>query len=158
MDVAAAYSDRGYVHRRTGNVDRALADYGEALKHNPKHDLTLLRRCWLRALANKELEQALTDCDQALSRNPKDEQIYESRCFVHYRMGNDAKALADCDALPPRPPQTPQGRQRRGRRRPRRRQEAGSGDCQALRRLRALTRVQTFAIPWVGVSSRDTLC
>jgi tetratricopeptide (TPR) repeat protein len=78
--------------------DRALEDYAEALKRDPKHQATLLRRCWLRAIANKELEQAIVDCDQALALHKDDADVFESRCFVHLRMGNDAKALADCDA------------------------------------------------------------
>src|SRR6185436_6319902 len=79
------------------DYDRAIADYSRALEINPKMTMTQLRRCWVRAVANRELDLALADCDAALKVSAQEAEGYESRSLVHFRKGDVAKALADCD-------------------------------------------------------------
>jgi tetratricopeptide (TPR) repeat protein len=97
-DYADAFDERGYAYRMLKDFDRAIADYGRALEINPKLTVTLFRRCWVRAVANRELDLALADCDAGLKANAKDKEGYESRCFVYFRKGDAAKALKDCEA------------------------------------------------------------
>jgi len=96
-DYADAFDERGYAYRMLKDFDRAIADYSRALEINPKMTITLFRRCWVRAVANRELDLALADCDAGLKANAKDKEGYESRCFVHFRKGDMAKALKDCE-------------------------------------------------------------
>lgn len=96
-DYADAFDERGYAYRMLKDYDRAIADYTRALEINPKMTVTQMRRCWVRAVANRELNLALADCDAALKANAKDKEGYESRCFVHFRKGDAAKALQDCE-------------------------------------------------------------
>ena len=96
-DYADAFDERGYAYRMLKDYDRAIADYTRALEINPKMYVTQMRRCWVRAVANRELDLALADCDAALKANAKDKEGYESRAFVHFRKGDTAKALKDCE-------------------------------------------------------------
>ena len=41
---ALAYTNRGNVHKERGDYDRAIGDYGEAIRINPKSDVAFLRR------------------------------------------------------------------------------------------------------------------
>jgi tetratricopeptide (TPR) repeat protein len=96
-DYADAFDERGYAYRMLKDFDRAIADYTRALEINPKMYVTQMRRCWVRAVANRELDLALSDCDAALKANAKDKEGYESRAFVHFRKGDAVKALKDCE-------------------------------------------------------------
>lgn len=96
-DYADAFDERGYAYRMLKDYDRAIADYTRALAINPKMYVTQIRRCWVRAVANRELDLALVDCDAALKANAKDKEGYESRAFVYFRKGDTVKALKDCD-------------------------------------------------------------
>lgn len=96
-DYADAFDERGYAYRMLKDFDRAIADYTRALEINPKMYVTQMRRCWVRAVANRELDLALADCDAALKANAKDKEGYESRAFVYFRKGEAAKALKDCE-------------------------------------------------------------
>jgi Tfp pilus assembly protein PilF len=98
-DYADAFDERGYAYRMLKDFDRAIADYSRALEINPKMTITLFRRCWVRAVANRELDLALADCDAGLKANARDKEGYESRCFVHFRKGDTAKALKDCETV-----------------------------------------------------------
>lgn len=55
-------------------------------------------RCWVRALANVELDKAMKDCNAALRRTKGRSSILDSRGLVQFRMGNFAEAIADYDA------------------------------------------------------------
>jgi len=96
-DYADAFDERGYAYRMLKDFDRAIADYTRALEINPKMYVTQMRRCWVRAVANRELDLALSDCDAALKANAKDKEGYESRAFVYFRKNDMAKALKDCE-------------------------------------------------------------
>lgn len=96
-DYADAFDERGYAYRMLQDYDRSIADYTRALEINPKLTWTYLRRCWVRAVANKELDLALADCEVALKANAQDAEAYETRSLVHFRKTDVAKARDDVD-------------------------------------------------------------
>lgn len=53
------------------------------------------RRCWLRAILNRELESALADRDRALRLKPEPGNTLNSRGLVHFRMRQFEKSVAD---------------------------------------------------------------
>jgi len=77
-DRAFAYISRGSAWRDKGDVDRAIADYSEAIRLDPKNAAYLNERCWARAIAGRELPLAVTDCTEALRIAPNDANIIDS--------------------------------------------------------------------------------
>jgi lipoprotein NlpI len=70
-DLAAQYNNRGVAYQAKGDLDRAIADYSEAIRLNPKYVLAFTGR----GLANLHagaLPKALADLNQASELDPKD--------------------------------------------------------------------------------------
>ncbi|PZO50125.1 MAG: hypothetical protein DCF16_13570 [Alphaproteobacteria bacterium] len=107
LDAALAIAPR---HRRAleerdlalaGRVDAyavQIAQLNEALIRNPLDPQLLNNRCWVRALAGRDLELALADCDTALLQNPNFAAALDSRGLVNVKRGAFAAALADYEA------------------------------------------------------------
>jgi tetratricopeptide (TPR) repeat protein len=55
-------------------------------------------RCWVRAVADRELDTALADCNTALAAAPAKSNRFDSRALVHFRRTEFQDALADYDA------------------------------------------------------------
>jgi len=55
-------------------------------------------RCWMRALANVDLDKALEDCNRALKRDGMRADYLDSRGLVHFRQGDFKAAIADYDS------------------------------------------------------------
>ena len=88
------------LEERANDSDRAIADYGAWIAlHAEDRRLpeALNSRCWIRALANRELPLALADCSRSLSLSKHDPAVLDSRGLVYLRMGENAKAIADYD-------------------------------------------------------------
>jgi tetratricopeptide (TPR) repeat protein len=96
-DRAFAYNNRGDAWLAKGDNDRAIADYSEAVRLDPKKAEYLNNRCWARAIAGRELPQAVTDCTEALGIARNDANIMDSRGFVYLRLSRLDDALADYD-------------------------------------------------------------
>jgi tetratricopeptide (TPR) repeat protein len=54
-------------------------------------------RCWLRAIAGRDLDVALTDCNKALKMRSGDAPALESRGLVEFKLGRLKDAAADFD-------------------------------------------------------------
>jgi tetratricopeptide (TPR) repeat protein len=67
---AETYHDRGASHEELRKDGEAVADYGEAIKLDPKDAGAYLGRARVR-VRQKEYEPAIDDCDEALKINPK---------------------------------------------------------------------------------------
>lgn len=71
---AAAQADfylaRAQVYQHRKALDQALADYSQGLTFAPERPGLLNGRCWVRALAKRELDGAIADCDAALKLLP----------------------------------------------------------------------------------------
>ena len=81
---AFAYNNRGNVYRDKGDVDRALADYNEAIRLDPKYAVAYNNRA--NAYRGKgELDRAIADYNDAIRVDPKYADayvclLYTSRC------------------------------------------------------------------------------
>jgi tetratricopeptide (TPR) repeat protein len=92
---AHAYFNRARSYEIIGNIDHAIADYGEAIRcgTNSFYDrgrLYLKRDNW---------DKALVDLNKAIRLNPNEANAYGIRGAVYIHLGNFGKALADYDKV-----------------------------------------------------------
>lgn len=106
---AAIYYSRGHAYEGKEDYEHAIADFSEAIRlhQTPKY---LNKRCWVRAIAGRELESALDDCNQSIrlmpdgpyfprALNPNLHHVLNSRAMVQLKLGNYERAIADYGAL-----------------------------------------------------------
>ncbi len=92
----AAYANRGNAYEKKGEYDRAIADYDQALRLDPKHANAYNGRG--DAYNTKgEYDRAIADYDQALRLNPKDALAYIRRGNAYDNKGQYDRAIADLD-------------------------------------------------------------
>lgn len=89
--------------RAKGELEKAVADYGEAIRLNPQHVNALITRCWINAQLDRVAE-ALADCEASLKLALDSARGFEARAFVHLRARRDDAAIADYDAASRRAP------------------------------------------------------
>jgi len=88
------------IYQRLDDADRAIAQYDLWIAAHPAdHRLpeAYNGRCWMRALAGRELDKALPDCDRALHLAPHTASFLDSRGLARLRSGDFAKAIGDYD-------------------------------------------------------------
>lgn len=96
---AVALATRGNILIEIGDYERAKSDHDEVLRLAPRSGGALANACWVRALANVELDLALTYCNQALAlAGDKSPGTYDTRGFLYLRRREFALAKADYDA------------------------------------------------------------
>ena len=104
--AATAYFWRGFAHARNSAFDKAIADYSEALRIDPKNASAYNGRGL--AYSNDsshgvlyfdrgQLDRALADFNEAVRLAPKISSVYANRANVHYRMDQLDLAIADYD-------------------------------------------------------------
>lgn len=93
-----AFYNRGYTYSRKGDHERAIADFSAGLELDAGNTRLWGQRCWSRAVIGKQLQEAVEDCNKAQSLAPKIPQILGYRGFIHLKLGQFDKALADYDA------------------------------------------------------------
>lgn len=96
--LASAFNNRGVAYRAKGDYDRAIADYGQAIRLEPNYADTFNNRCWTRALAGRDLTQALDDCNESLRLSPDRPHVLNSRGLVQLKLGAFDRAIADYGA------------------------------------------------------------
>lgn len=95
---AYAYVNRGDMYERKGDRTRAFEDFATAIKLEPNNADNWNVRCWALVRSNVDIRQALSDCNKALELKPRDAAFLKNRGFVHVRLGNYDRAIADLDA------------------------------------------------------------
>jgi tetratricopeptide (TPR) repeat protein len=95
--LAGLYSNRGLELQKTGQFDRALADYNEAIRLDPKYDSAINRRCYLRSIIG-QLQLALADCNVALRLSPENAASLETRGITFLKLGYLEQSIADFNA------------------------------------------------------------
>jgi tetratricopeptide (TPR) repeat protein len=95
-DLADAYSNRGIVRRRKGDLAGALADYDEAIRLKPDLAAAYSNRALAR-VDEGDVERALADYDAAIRLKPDFALAYNNRGLARSGTGDVDGALADYD-------------------------------------------------------------
>ena len=92
---AVAYYDRGNAYKNRTEFDRAIADYGDAIKLDPQYAHAYLNRGHVYA-AKGDVPHALADLGRSIQLDPREPVAYANRGIV-YRVGkhDDDAAIAD---------------------------------------------------------------
>jgi lipoprotein NlpI len=95
---ALAYTDRGAAFLRKKVLDRAVADFDEAIKLDPKIPGLYSNRAgaWM---LQKNYERAILDLDEALRLDPQSAAVFRMRASVWSEQKNYDRAKADLDEV-----------------------------------------------------------
>jgi tetratricopeptide (TPR) repeat protein len=92
----------GHLYEYLRDYPAAIAQYDDWIDARKLDDVGMPEarnaRCWVRALAGRELDRALADCKAAVRARPKVAAFLDSRGLVYLRLGKYDKAIADYDA------------------------------------------------------------
>ena len=93
-----AFNSRGAAYRAKDDIDRAIADYSEAIRLDPKDAMAFVGRGGV--LSSKgDYDRAITDYTEAVRLNPKSSMAYFARARSYLFAGSAAKALADLNLV-----------------------------------------------------------
>src|ERR1043166_6935744 len=95
--LALAYSNRGVEWRAKGELAKAIADYDEAIKHDPQQAAAYNNRGIAYASA-AEYDKAIADYDKAIELNPTYASALNNRGLAYFNAGQQQRAIADYDA------------------------------------------------------------
>jgi Flp pilus assembly protein TadD len=95
--LADLYAARARAYRAQTDLDRAIADFDEAIRIDPARPFLLELRgnAWL---AKRDYPKAIADYERALQLNPKLIPAYMGRASAHFAKGDLDAALADYQA------------------------------------------------------------
>lgn len=96
-DLAKFYVNSGIAWHDKGDQDRAIADYGQAIKLDPANAKAYDNRGNARK-ANGQSDLAIADFDQAIKLDPHNAIAYFNRGLIWDDRGEDDRALADYDS------------------------------------------------------------
>jgi tetratricopeptide (TPR) repeat protein len=88
--------DRGVAFLDGKDYDRAIADFTDAVRHNPKYAAAYYNRGFA-YLENKDYDRAIADYDRVIALNPKLASAYRNRGNAYRAKGELDRATADFD-------------------------------------------------------------
>lgn len=95
---AVTYYNRGLEFQRKGNIDKAIADYTQAIRHDPSYTQAYNYRGF--AYYNKnEYDRAIADFSLAIRLAPKNSFAYNFRGSAYAMKGDYELAIADWEAV-----------------------------------------------------------
>jgi lipoprotein NlpI len=94
QDQAVAHHNRGLAYAVKGDLDRAIADFTEAIRLDPKDALAYNDRGAAYAVKG-DFDRAIADYSEAIRLDPKAVLAYKNRGGVYLYSGALPKALAD---------------------------------------------------------------
>ena len=92
--LAKLYSARASARAYQGEIDLAIADYGEAIRHDPKQVGAYYSRGFQLSRKN-DFRGAIADYSEAIRRVPRHGLALEMRAVAYEKVGEFANALAD---------------------------------------------------------------
>ncbi len=95
-NLAIAFSNRGNGYRFKGDLDRAIQDYDEAVKLDPKSASALINRGAAYDFKGQH-DRAIQDYDQAIKLNPKQIVAFLNRGIAYNSKGEHDRAIQDYD-------------------------------------------------------------
>src|SRR5215471_3757640 len=95
-NLAWAFNNRGNAYQRKGDNDRAIADYDQAIRLDPKNAASYANRGGA-YLGKGDNDRAMADYDQAIKLDPKEPAAWNNRCWLRTTIGQLEGALADCN-------------------------------------------------------------
>jgi len=109
-DLAILYDNRGVEYVKKRDLDRAFADYNEALRIDSKFPSAYNNRgdAWR---TRGDLEKALTDLNRAIELDPRHANAYYNRGLVWEARHELQRALADFKRFTELAPSDPDGPQ-----------------------------------------------
>jgi len=93
-DRVRAYNNRGILRKRKGDYDRAIADFAEAIRINPKYSSAYTNR-GVAYVEEHDYDRALADYNVAIRLDPKDAVAYNNRGVAWKNKGEYDLAIAD---------------------------------------------------------------
>jgi tetratricopeptide (TPR) repeat protein len=90
-DAAWAYNVRGTAYFFKGDNDRAIADYNEAIRLDPKYAFAYNGR----GNAWQDNDRAIADYNEAIRLDPKYSRAYSNRGNAYQAKGDNDRAIAD---------------------------------------------------------------
>jgi tetratricopeptide (TPR) repeat protein len=97
-ELAVMLDHRGLAVRRKGDIDRAIADFDEAIRLDPNFAEPVFRRAMVWAYNRSNVERAVTDLDHAIVLDPGFANAFFQRGLLHARQGDADHAIADFEA------------------------------------------------------------
>ena len=94
---APEFAARGIERADEGRLDESIADFGEAIRLDPKDAGAHLNRAIVRLRVGR-LDEALSDANEAIRRDPDRAEAFATRAAVRAAQGNTPGALDDYGA------------------------------------------------------------
>jgi tetratricopeptide (TPR) repeat protein len=91
---AVAYSNRGNEYLAKGDNDRAIADFNEAIRLDPRYAIAYNSR-GIAYSAKRDLDRAIADFNEAITLDPKFANAYNNRGLVRRAKGDASGGDAD---------------------------------------------------------------
>jgi tetratricopeptide (TPR) repeat protein len=95
--LSALYDNRGIRYAKKGEADRAIADYSEAIRLDPRNATAYYNRgkVWR---AKGDYDRAIADAGEAIKLTPNDADAWNNRCYARALANRELPAaLADCN-------------------------------------------------------------
>ncbi len=92
--TSEAYNQRGIAYYDKKDWDRAIADYTEAIRLDPRNAEALNNRAWTKYIAGRPSD-ALTDADAALRIARDKAYIWDTRGHINEALGQKQSAISD---------------------------------------------------------------
>src|SRR5262249_17279604 len=93
-NLAIVYYNHGVAYGQKGDLDRAIADYEEAIRVDKTYPSAYTNLCnvWN---DKSQAGRAIPYCDQAIKLNPKDVHSFNNRCRAYLSREEFDNAMAD---------------------------------------------------------------
>jgi tetratricopeptide (TPR) repeat protein len=96
QELAATYATRGSAFLSTRNLDKAMADFNDAIRLDPKSIMAFISRGIAYSI-QRDHDHAIADYDEAIRLDPKSIAAFTDRGGAYLEKGDFARAISDFD-------------------------------------------------------------